>query len=332
MGFDRADDPAFVFQVWTAVHTQQHLIRHLATEDERSKYKKLVDQRLYEDSWSRTEHGISRLIEIMQRDLDLTNFQFIKAYYPLQVVAHYLASHAEPSDEDIRSLRRWLILSLVSGRYHERALSKYGADIKATTEHKSLQDLFDHRGDSLDPATAQATLIGTDRLLDTPFRSAYVTLLYLISRQLGATDWKRMEVRVGEQLEDGPWHFHHIFPDERFNGERAHLRDQLEDAQSRGEYEASRALEEQGKSLEDRVASVANLAFLIPSTNQSIGNRAPTDYLAELASTPRGRKALESQLVPLDPDLWKQSSFELFRRRRCELIISKARELFFPGQ
>lgn len=42
MGFDRADDPTFVFQVWTAVHTQQHLIRHLAPEDERSKYKRLV--------------------------------------------------------------------------------------------------------------------------------------------------------------------------------------------------------------------------------------------------------------------------------------------------
>ncbi|OGW15034.1 MAG: hypothetical protein A3G93_07975 [Nitrospinae bacterium RIFCSPLOWO2_12_FULL_45_22] len=329
MGFDRADDPTFVFQVWTAVHTQQHLIRHLAPEDERSKYKRLVDQRLYEDSWSRTERGISSLIEIMQRDLDLTNFQFIKAYYPLQVVAHYLASHDEPSDEEIKSLRRWLILSLVSGRYHESALSKYGADIKATTEKKSLQDLFSHKGNVLDPAIVQTTLVDTDRLLSATFRSAYVTLLYLISRQLEATDWMKTEIKVGEQLEDGPWHFHHIFPDERFDGERARLRDELEDAQSRGDHEVARTLEQERQRLEDRVASVANLAFLIPPTNQSIGNRAPIDYLAELASTPSGRKALESQLVPLDPDLWKQPAFELFRRRRCELIVAKAKELFF---
>jgi hypothetical protein len=126
MGYDQADDPTFVFLVWTAVHTGQHLLKHLAPEDpSRSKYGKLVTPAQYEASWKMTEAGISNLIDLMQRDLDLTNFRFIKTYYQLAVAAHYMATHPSAGKGEIDLLRQWLILSVVGGRYHERSASNY---------------------------------------------------------------------------------------------------------------------------------------------------------------------------------------------------------------
>jgi hypothetical protein len=199
MGFDQADDPTFVFQVWAAVHTGQHLVKHLAPEDERSRYWHLVSRPFYESSWILAENGITQLIEMMKQDLDLTNFRFIKAYYPLAVVAHYLATHPSVSAKERDALQRWLVLSLVAGRYHERAQSRYGADIKGTTAQKHIGILFRHR-DALDPRAAETAYLTAEKLLKASSRSAYTTLLYLIARKLGATDWCETKLRVGDEL------------------------------------------------------------------------------------------------------------------------------------
>ena len=231
-------------------------------------------------------------------------------------------------------LRRWLILSIVSGRYHEKAQSKYAADIKATTGSKSLQDLFQHRTEALDPTVTTTRVLSPGQLAGADWKSAYVTLLYLVVRRLKATDWDKRDVLVGDPLDKAldkaAWHFHHIFPDQRFEGERMRLRQAYEDAQEEGDEAAMRHVDEQRSALEAKVVSLGNLAFLLPETNIRISNRSPRDYLLEIASTQEGRATLESQLIPMDERLWKESAFDAFCRKRCELLACKAKELFFP--
>jgi hypothetical protein len=332
MGYDEAEDPTFIFLVWTAVHTGQHLMKHLAPEEKlRSKYQKLANRELYEVSWEKTAFGVSKLIDVMRNDLDLTNFKFIKSYYPLAVVSHYLATHPSPSSREMDLLRRWLILTVVSGRYHVRSQSKYSADIKATVAGQSIDKLFRHRTEPLDPAARMPDLISAERLMEEDFRSAFVTLLYLVIRKLGATDWFKKEVRVGQPLANGSWHFHHIFPVERFKGDIAKLREEFEEAEQNGDDDAQQRFDKGMEALVKSIFSIGNLAFLLPETNVSISDRAPLEYLKDIASTPEGRACLEAQLIPLDPDLWRQSAFKAFCQRRCELWAAKAKELFFSS-
>jgi hypothetical protein len=136
---------------------------------------------------------------------------------------------------------------------------------------------------------------------------------------------------VGEPLSSGTWHNHHIFPNERFKGERAALQKAYEDAEEEDNENEMRRITDQRAKLETRIFSLGNLAFLTPETNSSIGNTPPTEYLREIASTPDGRASLEAQLIPIEPELWKHTSFDAFRRRRCELLAAKAKEFFFPG-
>jgi hypothetical protein len=328
MGFDQSDDPGFVLQVWAAVHTGQHLVKHLAPESPRSKHWQRAGAEAYQSSWSQTERGIGELIEMLRRDLDLSNFKFIKGHYALSVAAHYLATHPEASEEERESIKRWLVLSLVTGRYHERAESKYGADIRATSADKTLAQLFRHRS-ALDPSAAESTHLALDRLVAAGSRSAYATLLYLVVRKQRAMDWLDASKRVGDELAGGGWQFHNIFPSATFDAERSRLREAIEEGQAEGDDEKVDRLERHLTNLEAKVTSLGNLAFVKRETHLDIGDRAPEDYLAEIASTPRGRAALEAQLVSLDPALWKHSAYEAFCRRRCEALAHAAKELFF---
>jgi hypothetical protein len=217
----------------------------------------------------------------------------------------------------------------VSGRYYERAQRKYAADIKATIESKPLEALFHHRTEALDPDVTMPRFLSPEKLLLADWKSAYVTLLYLVIRRLRATDWLNRSIYVGDPLPTGTWHFHHIFPRELFNGERAQLRQAYEEAQEDGDEAEMRQIEEQRVALEAKVGSLGNLAFLMPESNVRISNRSPLDYLRDIASTEEGRASLEAQLIPCDEELWKESSFDAFCRRRCELLAAKAQELFF---
>ncbi|WP_437575496.1 GmrSD restriction endonuclease domain-containing protein [Sorangium sp. So ce887] len=333
MGFDQAEDPSFVFLVWTAVHTGQHLVKHLAPEPEsRSRYLRQATAENYEASWQRTVGGLKQLTEVMRNDLDLTNFKFVKAYYPLAVAAHYLAVHPVVNETDRTALVRWLILALVSGRYAVRGQTKYGADIKNTAEEAALRQLFHHAREPLDPEHATSNLLDVESFLEGGFRSPYVTLLYMVARRLGAVDWFDQTLRIGASLPGGgTWQFHHIFPDESFDADRGKLRNAFEEARIEGDEDEAERLRSELADFEARVASFANLAFLSPMTNQSISNRQPSEYLKEIASTPEGRAALEAQLIPMNPKLWKHTAFEDFRRARCQLLATKARELFFSS-
>lgn len=327
MGFDRSEDPTFVFQVWTAVHTGQHLIKHLAPRDSHSRYASRARADLYEQSWQLTEAGINRLIHVMKTDLGLTNFQFIKSYFPLAVAAHYLATHTSNTDIDRQVLVQWLLLSLVSGRYHERALSKYNRDIKATSEANSIERLFDHGYEPLDPRKEQSFLLESKQLIQEDFRSAYVTLLYLIARRLNATDFYENGIIVGDSNKS--WQLHHIFPRKTFDGDRWRLKEEFELAEESGDEEKMQSIRKEEQLLESKVNSLCNLAFLTAQTNISISDNDPSQYLKLIARTKDGRKALEAQMIPIDAALWKHSAFDAFLDCRAKLITEKAKEVFF---
>jgi hypothetical protein len=152
-------------------------------------------------------------------------------------------------------------------------------------------------------------------------------------RQANAVDWLRPDIRVGDKLgDDGieAWHFHHIFPDATFAGERGQFRNSKESAEQEQDEESVRSLDAKRESLEGRIRSVGNLAFLIPRSNQSIFDRLPSDYLAEICEQPDGDERLRRQFVPLDRKLWVHQKFDEFCLERCRLIVLAAKELFGP--
>jgi hypothetical protein len=330
VGFDRIEDPNFIIQAWTAVHTGQHLVKHLAPQTEdgaRSKYAAMATAELFAQSWNKLQRGIEGLISLMRDDLHIDNFQFIKQYAPLIPVINFLAHRENSAQQDKNGLTKWLLMAFAQSRFSVRSQTKLREDIRATGPQGSLTNLFTHRWEALDPSKVAIT---EEALIKEAFNSGYITLLYILMRHENAVDWLRPDIRVGDKLGGDAieaWEFHHIFPDANFAGERFQLKDRKDFAEQEQDEAAVKSLEDQRASLEGRVRSVGNLAFLTPRSNQSIGDRLPSDYLAEICEQTDGEERLRHQFVPLDRNLWRHEKFDDFCLERCRLIVAAAKEV-----
>jgi len=187
-----------------------------------------------------------------------------------------------------------------------------------------LQDLFSHKYEALNPQTF--TLSDFD-ILNAGFKSPYSTLLYILMRKSKAVDIYQTSITVGEKLPGNQsWHYHHIFPDANFDGERQRIKNLIEEAEENGSEEDLKKLSEQMTRLEYSIYSIPNLAFLTPETNESIGDSEPSGYLNKIMSRPNGKEILEAQMIPTDPPLWKFNKFEEFRKKRTEIILQRINE------
>jgi len=161
-------------------------------------------------------------------------------------------------------------------------------------------------------------------LIDQSFKSAYSTLLYILARKMEAVDWLNPDIFVGDPTD---WHFHHIFPQENFNGDRSKLKDELEVVQQKGSDDDVLSVRYKMQLLALQVNNIANLAFLIPESNIKIGSRRPSDYLEEICSLPGGEDNLRKQLIPLDRNLWTHKAYSKFCAERRRLIVQAAKDL-----
>jgi hypothetical protein len=145
-------------------------------------------------------------------------------------------------------------------------------------------------------------------------------------RRNGAEDWFSPGIRAGDPGVPS-WHFHHIFPDENFNEERGRLAGCLEVAEQAGGENDVERIKKEMDALERRIVNIANLTFITPSTNTSIGSRRPTDYLGSILRQPNGKELLEKHLIPTNPQLWLHERFEQFCEERRRLIADAAERL-----
>ena len=72
------------------------------------------------------------------------------------------------------------------------------------------------------------------------------------------------------------------------------------------------------------VNEIANRAFLTADSNQSLSNTPPADYLPGVQSAYQG--ALESQFIPMKPELWEPEAYDTFLEERRKLLAAKINE------
>lgn len=132
----------------------------------------------------------------------------------------------------------------------------------------------------------------------------FYPMLYLLTRAGGGRDWGTgLELRHGLLGKGSRLEVHHIFP-------KSLLYD------SDVGYKKS------------QVNAVANFCFLTQQSNLDISNRWPEQYLPEIAERFPG--ALESQWIPMDPDLWKLDRYLDFVEAR-KVLLAAAAQRFLDG-
>lgn len=250
------------------------------------------------DGLTRAENYTDKALNIISNRMGLDHDQvlFAKLAIPL-LVAFYNKYDKDLTNEHRDKLLFWYAHSGMWGRYTGSAgdLDKHLTIIK----------------ESETPAIALESLIGelhrwrgglvveAQHFEGSTRRNRFYSVLYMMTRMGQARDLydglplKKNQLGKSAQLE-----LHHIFP--------------------------KKVLYDFGYNRRETNA-LANFCFLTQESNRIIWYSDPSEYLAEVANKNPG--ALESQWIPVDPELWKVEKYNEFLKARRELLAEAANKL-----
>lgn len=69
--------------------------------------------------------------------------------------------------------------------------------------------------------------------------------------------------------------------------------------------------------------SIVNFCFLPSGTNKKISSKKPSEYFFDLVPQDRFSDILDSNLLPLKKDIYKDDDYDKFLERRAELVIGE---------
>lgn len=249
----------------------------------------------FKDALYKTEQMIGLCLDHIGSRLGLDHDRVLASKHAIATMIGYI--HAQPSakldNAHWNKLMYWYIHTFLWGRYASATESKMAQDMNVIQEGEGVEGLLrlirQQRGDlELTPEDFWGWSTG----------ARFYPLLYLLTRMNHAKDLgSGLELTHNLLGKNSTLEVHHIFP-----------KDVL--------YKAGKT-----KSI---VNSLANYAFLTKDTNLEILNKRPEEYMPYYAQKQPG--ALESNWIPVDPELWKVENYEVFLQKRRELLAKGANE------
>lgn len=249
----------------------------------------------FKDALYKTEQMIGLCLDHIGSRLGLDHDRVLASKFAIATMIGYI--HAQPSakldNAHWNRLMYWYIHTFLWGRYASATESKMAQDMNVIQEGEGVEGLLrlirQQRGDlNLTPEDFWGWSTG----------ARFYPLLYLLTRMNHAKDFgsglELTHILLGK---NSTLEVHHIFP-----------KDVL--------YKAGKT-----KAI---VNSLANYAFLTKDTNLEILNKRPEEYMPYYAQKQPG--ALESNWIPVDPELWKVENYEIFLQKRRELLAKGANE------
>jgi len=254
-----------------------------------------IDTATFADGLERAEKYANTALNLVGSRLGLDHDRVLGGRYAFPIITRYLSERGGKFESALEQdkLLYWYVNSFLWGRFAgsvETVLNQDLAMIDGSTG--SLDRLIDQlrmsRGD---------LLVRPDDFGGWSLGARFYPMLYLLTRSLSARDWGQPFSVLNASLlgKNSGLEVHHIYP-------KALL--------YRHDY---------GRA---EVNALANFCFLTKQTNIEISDSAPTDYFARVAVADPG--CLESQWIPMDPELWKVENYREFLAARRVLLAAAA--------
>lgn len=245
-----------------------------------------------------TAKAIDHLLNLLADRLGLDRSRVLKQRLPFAVMASFVVGQGGRIQDPLQRdrLLYWYVLSSVFGTYLRAPESRLTRDLNAVAG-KGL-DGIDALIESLRQDRPDLRIVPGD-FDGTYSSSGFYTVLYMLTRVYGAKDWQTGEtVRHGMLGPGSQPEIHHIFP--------------------------RNLLQKTGVPTK-QINNLGNIALQTSSTNKSIGDRAPADYLPDIDASQPG--SLESQWVPMERSYWQVAEYETFLTLRRQQLADAANKL-----
>lgn len=245
------------------------------------------------------------ITEDLIRSKNTLNFAYI-AYLKLRTL-EYNAAEAETF------VRRWFVMSILTGRYSNSPESEFDADIRMINERDPMEVLKGIEKGQLSDAFWTVSLV---QELDTSAINSPYFLVFQAA-QIKSNDRGFLSKEIGIQelvLHRGD--IHHLFPKEMLK----------KMGKKRGEYN-----------------QVANFALTQQEINIKIGKKEPCDYMGKVQAQCNGEKLvygsisdskalaenLATNCIPKEFLSMKEEDFDLFLEKRRVLMADKMKHYYF---
>lgn len=249
------------------------------------------------DGLKRSVKRIDQALGMIGDRLGLDHDRVLFSRFAVPVMANYLDRRQEQlSAKERDRLLFWFVQSAMWGRYSQSTESTIDQDLAAIEQvDGGLDRLIDqlklwHGSLEVHPGHFAGWSLG----------ARFYPVLYMLTRVGQARDWGSGLVLKQNMLgRMSKLEVHHIFP-------KAQL------------YKAAQGYKR------PEVNAIANYCFLTKESNLDILDGDPANYLPEIQKRHPG--ALESQWMPMNPELWKIENYREFLRARQKLLAKAAND------
>jgi len=253
------------------------------------------------DGWNRLARILDYLTNILATQAFIHSTQDLSTTNALVPLIKYLDINdcRFPDEKTLKNALHWLYIALIHQRYTGQTDQRLERDINIVASESNpwnslLNQIVDQRGRK-DVSANDFEGRGTSHPL--------YKMSFILAKSRRSVDWFN-GITLGTQTGDRyRIHSHHIFP---------------QSVLYKNGFDSNNHVHVQF------VNAIANRAFLTGETNIDISDRYPADYLPEVEERYPG--TLQSQLIPMDRNLWKIENYREFLAARRELISKTLNE------
>jgi len=244
------------------------------------------------DNWGRVEKSIHKAIDFLATDIGCQHLDFLPFTQQLVPLIKFFDLLDRPSAEQIKVLRQYFWKTSFSNRYSTGQTSaKMDYDIE---QLKLLCDGNLAAFDDYRYTVTESLLNNTKFSKANPITRAF---LLLIAKQSPVDLVKNQKIDIGMSLAQyNRKEYHHVFPQAFLKG---------------------RGLSH------DNIFCVLNFCFLSSDSNKAISKKSPSDYFFSLVPEKDFNEILNSNLLPINKDIYKSDNYEKFKERRANDILAK---------
>lgn len=248
------------------------------------------------DDWEEVTEAIRKAVDFLSTDLKCGHLDFLPFHQQLICICKFFYEIKRPNDIQLKGLRQWFWKTSFSTRYSTgQTSSKMDIDIKSVL---LIKDGDNTAFEDYKYNTTSAKLKATKFSKGNPTTRA---LLLLLGQYNPHDLIKNQKIDTGRSLSQyNRKEYHHIFP-------QAYLKKQSVP--------------------DEKIFNVLNFCFLSSDSNKIISNKTPSDYFFNSVPTESYIEVLNSNILPVDKNIYRTNNYDDFLDKRANLIISKIDEL-----
>lgn len=244
------------------------------------------------NTWEEFSESLRKAIDFLHTDFNCQTIDFLPHQQQLVSLSKFFSIAKSPSATSLDLLKKWFWKISFSDRYSTGQTTD-----KMNTDISNMIQFVNGNASVLDGVKYTVTeqeLINTKFSKGNPITRAF---LLLLAKNNPLDLLKNTHIDVETALSTyNRKQYHHVFPNS--------------------------FLKTQGIS-QQRIFSIVNFCFLPADSNKKISKKSPADYFNNLIPKAALVDILNSNLLPLDFDLYNENNYQEFLNKRSVLIIKR---------